>query len=73
MTDPSGTTNYTSYDNRDLLKTKVTPEGTLNYTYHLHGNLQTIASSNTNGASLSYSYDVLNRLAQVCKKRLDTN
>ena len=33
MTDASGTTNYTSYDNRDRLKTKVTPEGTLNYSY----------------------------------------
>src|SRR6266849_3637157 len=63
MTDASGTTNYTSYDNRDRLKTKATPEGTLNYTYDAHGNLLTIVSSNTNGASMTYTYDVLNRLA----------
>jgi len=31
MTDPSGTTNYTAYNNRDRLLTKATPEGTLNY------------------------------------------
>ena len=62
MTDPSGTTNYTSYDNRDRLKTKATPEGTLNYTYDAHGNLLTLVSSNTNGASLAYQYDALNRL-----------
>src|SRR5262249_23574430 len=56
MTDASGATNcngggtsrcYT-YANRDQLKTKVTPEGTLNYTYDAHGNLLTIDSSNTN-------------------------
>ena len=29
------------YDNRDRLKTKVTPEGTLNYTYDAHGNVLT--------------------------------
>jgi YD repeat-containing protein len=46
MTDPSGTTNYPSYDNRDCLKTKTTPEGTLNYTYDAHGNVLTIVSSN---------------------------
>jgi len=55
--------NYPSYDNRDRLLTKATPEGTLNYTYDAHGNLLTIVSSNTNGASMTYTYDVLNRLA----------
>ncbi|PYV19346.1 MAG: hypothetical protein DMG21_01975, partial [Acidobacteria bacterium] len=30
MTDASGQTTYT-YDNRDRLKVKITPEGTLNY------------------------------------------
>jgi YD repeat-containing protein len=62
MLDASGTTTYSSYDNRDRLKTKVTPEGTVNYTYDAHGNLLTITSSNTNGASMTYTYDVLNRL-----------
>jgi YD repeat-containing protein len=62
MVDATGTTTYSSYDNRDRLKTKATPEGTLNYTYDAHGNLLTIVSSNTNGASMTYTYDVLNRL-----------
>ena len=42
MSDASGATNYTVYDNRDRLKTKMTPEGTLNYTYDAHGNVLTI-------------------------------
>src|SRR5207244_4157771 len=54
MTDKSGTTNYSSHDNRDRLKTKITPEGTLSYTYDAHGNVKTIASSNVNGASMTY-------------------
>jgi len=70
MADASGTTSYTSYDNRDRLKTKVTPEGTLNYTYDAHGNVLTIASSNANGASATYTYDVLNRVATVKDNRL---
>jgi RHS repeat-associated protein len=70
MTDASGTTNYTVYDSRDRLKTKVTPEGTLNYTYDAHGNVLTIASSNTNGASMTYTYDVLNRLASATDNRV---
>jgi len=51
--DPVSTTNYTSYENRDRLKTVTTPEGTLNYTYDAHGNILTTASSLTNGASLT--------------------
>src|SRR5439155_6080178 len=70
MTDPSGTTNYSLYDNRDRLRTKVTPEGTLNYTYDAHGNALTINSSNTNGASMTYTYDVLNRLATATDNRI---
>jgi RHS repeat-associated protein len=70
MTDASGATNYTAYDNRDRLKTKVTPEGTLNYTYDAHSNVLTIASSNTNGASVTYTPDVLNRFSTVTDNRL---
>ena len=71
MTDPSGTTNYSSYDNRDRLKTKATAaEGTLNYTYDAHGNVTSIVSSNANGASLGYQYDALNRLSKVCDNRI---
>jgi uncharacterized protein RhaS with RHS repeats len=32
MSDPTGLTNY-SYDNRDRLTAKATPEGTLSYSY----------------------------------------
>lgn len=70
MTDASGTTNYTSYDNRNRLKTAVTPEGTLNYTYDAHSNLLTINSSNTNGASVTYTPDQLNRVGTVVDNRL---
>src|SRR5437899_1684877 len=72
MTDPSGTTNYSSYDNRDRLLTKQTPEGTLTYTYLRRPRrlFSTIASSNTNGASMTYTYDALNRLATVTDNRI---
>lgn len=70
MVDASGTTNYSSYDNRDRVLTKATPEGTLSYTCDAHGNVLTIASSNTNGASMTYTYDVLNRLASAKDNRV---
>jgi YD repeat-containing protein len=70
MMDASGTTNYTQYDNRDRLLTKQTPEGTLTYTYDAQGNVLTINSSNTNGASVAYQYDVLNRPSSVTDYRL---
>jgi RHS repeat-associated protein len=69
MTDPSGSTTLT-YDNRDRLKTKQTPEGTLNYTYDAHSNLKTILSSNANGGSVTYTYDAANRLKTVADNRL---
>jgi RHS repeat-associated protein len=69
MADPTGTTNYT-YDNRNRLKTEATPEGTLNYTYDAHSNLLTILSSNTNGASVTYAPDQLNRVKTVTDNRL---
>jgi len=68
-TDASGTTTY-SYDSMDRLVTKATPEGTLNYTFDAAGHVATIASSNTNGASVSYTYDDLNRLSTVVDDRL---
>lgn len=64
MVDVSGTNSYT-YDLRDRLLTKATPQGTLTYAYDLFGNLQSIESSIANGAKLNYSYDVLNRLTNV--------
>jgi RHS repeat-associated protein len=42
----------------------------LSYTYDNAGNVLTIASSNANGASLTYTYDVLNRLSTVTDNRL---
>jgi RHS repeat-associated protein len=64
MGDPSGATTY-AYDNRNRLTSKVTPFGTLSYTYDAAGDLLTLKSSNTGGASDTYTYDQLNRLGTV--------
>ncbi len=64
MADPSGTTTYT-YDNRNRLTSKVTPFGTLSYTFDAAGNLLTLKSSNSGGASDTYTYDQLNRSSTV--------
>ncbi len=64
MSDASGTTAY-QYDNRDRLLQKATPEGTLFYAYDAQGNVTAIRSGNVNGASVTYDYDALNRLAAV--------
>ena len=72
MADASGTTNY-NYDSMDRLITKATPEGTLNYTYDAAGYLASMNSSHTNGVSMSYTYDSLNRLSTVVDARLAGN
>ncbi len=64
MTDASGTTSYT-YDSRDRLLTKTTPEGALTYTYDGFGNVATLQSSTASGTSLNYGYDALNRLTNA--------
>ncbi|HWB32942.1 MAG TPA: RHS repeat-associated core domain-containing protein [Acidobacteriaceae bacterium] len=69
MTGASGTTTY-SYDSADRLTSKAAPAGTLSYTYDAAGNVASIASSNTNGASMSYTWDALNRLSTVVDNRL---
>jgi YD repeat-containing protein len=69
MTDASGTTTY-SYTARNQLLSKATPQGTLSYTYNLAGGVQTLRSSNTNGVSVDYGYDELNRLKTVLDNRL---
>lgn len=69
MTDASGATVYT-YDVRNRLATRQTPFGTLSYTYDEGGNLLTTRSSNANGVSVDYTYDVLNRLSTVKDNRL---
>ena len=69
MNDASGETVYT-YDVRHRLASKQTPFGTLSYTYDNASNLLTTRSSNANGISVDYSYDVLNRLSTVKDNRL---
>ena len=64
MTDASGTTSYT-YDSRDRVLTKATPEGTLTYTYDGFGNQATVQSSTASGVSVTYGYDALNRLTNA--------
>jgi RHS repeat-associated protein len=71
MQDASGLTTY-SYDDRDRLISKATPQGTLTYTYDKLGNLKTVRSSNANGISIDYAYDSLNRLSTVTDNNLTT-
>ena len=68
-TDASGTTTYV-YDALDRQTAKITPEGTLNYTFDAAGNVSSIYSSSVNGASMNYTYDSLNRLSTVVDNRL---
>jgi RHS repeat-associated protein len=64
MQDASGSTTY-SYDNRDRLLSKATPQGTLSYSYDPAGNLTRIQSNHAGGAAMDYAYDPRNRLASV--------
>jgi RHS repeat-associated protein len=57
----------------DRIASKATPEGTLNYNYDAAGHVASIASSNMNGASMSYTYDDLDRLSTVVDNRLSGN
>jgi RHS repeat-associated protein len=68
-TDASGTTYYV-YDALDRQTAKITPEGTLNYTFDLASNVASIYSSSVHGASMSYTYDSLNRLSTVVDNNL---
>jgi len=69
MTDASGVTTYT-YDLRNRLQAKATPEGTLTYTYDASGNVASIDSSNTNGTSVAYAWDAADQLRTVTDNRL---
>jgi RHS repeat-associated protein len=64
MVDASGTNGY-AYDLRDRLLTKITPQGTLTYTYDGFGNLTSVESSTANGTKVNYNYDALNRLTNA--------
>jgi RHS repeat-associated protein len=68
MNDASGTTTY-AYDERDRLANMASPQGTLSYTYDDTGKVLTLRSSNANGVSVDYSYDVLDRLSSVTDNR----
>jgi RHS repeat-associated protein len=57
----------------DRITSKATPEGTLNYSYDAAGHIESISSSNANGASMSYTYDNLDRLSTVVDNRLSGN
>jgi YD repeat-containing protein len=59
-----------AFDVGTALTTKATPEGTLNYTFDAAGNLASMTSSHTNGVSVDYAYDDLNRLSTVVDNRL---
>ena len=65
MWDVSGVTTYTYDPQTDRLLQKQTPEGTLNYTYDVAGNLKSLQSQNQNGASDAYTYDADNRLSTL--------
>ncbi|HEY0173454.1 MAG TPA: RHS repeat-associated core domain-containing protein [Pyrinomonadaceae bacterium] len=69
MNDASGTTNYT-YDLRDRLLTKQTPQGALTYGYDRTGGLVSVRSSNAGGVSVDYAYDDAGRLEKVIDNRL---
>jgi RHS repeat-associated protein len=66
MIDGHGTTLY-SYDDRERLVSKASPEGTLSYSYDAAGNLLSISSARAGGAAMAYGYDALNRLAAVAE------
>nr|ART36397.1 C664 [uncultured bacterium] len=70
MVDASGTTTYT-YDDRDRLITKQTPQGTLTYTYDGRSNVASVRSSNADGISVDYTYDNVSRLEKVIDQRLN--
>jgi YD repeat-containing protein len=61
LSDRSAIATSYAYDNRNRLTSKVTPFGTLSYTYDAASNLLTMKSSNSGGASDTYTYDQLNR------------
>jgi YD repeat-containing protein len=68
--EPMGVELKQSFYALDRQTAKITPEGTLNYTFDAAGNVASIYTSSVNGASMSYTYDSLNRLSTVVDNRL---
>ena len=67
----NGTSTY-GYDNRNRLISKTTPKGTLTYAYNTVGNITSIRSTNSNGVTMDYAYDNLNRLQSAQDNNLAT-
>jgi RHS repeat-associated protein len=70
MTDATGTSVY-SYDARDRVIAKASPQGAIAYTYDGVGNVLSARSSNSDGFSVDYKYDELNRLSDVTGNAAD--
>ena len=71
LTDAAGHVTSYQYDGLYRRTVRTLPLSmSESYSYDAHGNVSTIASSNTNGASMTYTYDVLNRLATVTDNRI---
>jgi len=64
ISDASGSYAF-AYNSRDQLLTNSGPAGTLVYSYDIFGRLASIASTRAGGASVSYSYDSLNRISNA--------
>lgn len=62
LADASGSHTF-AYDARDRLATNNGPAGTLIYGFDDYGRLASVASARSGGASMSYTYDALNRVA----------
>jgi len=65
-----------SYDSRNRLLEKATPQGILIYTYDNDGNVTSILTKNPDGtdrtgASVTYTWNALNQLATVTDNRLN--
>ena len=71
MTDVTGTTTYT-YDARDRLTSKATPQGTLAYTRDAVGHVASMRSEKSDGVAVDYGWDKDERLSTVTDKGPDT-
>jgi RHS repeat-associated protein len=61
----SGFSDMGDHEPQPSFSRSQTRRGVLGYTYYADGQVETITSSNANGASVGYTYDDLNRLSTV--------